>query len=136
MTAAAAVAAVRPGHGIELGLHEMLAAGTAVSASAKDPDLVDKVRFLHCGLFFEFLNRKYTALMRQPGKPVFINLLRGKACLAPGWPKSLSRACKIGWADELPDEYHPLLLPRLPSSLLAAPGIARSLRSSTGASHR
>jgi hypothetical protein len=43
MAAAASVAPIRARHGIELGPHEMLAAGSAVPASAKDPDLVDKI---------------------------------------------------------------------------------------------
>jgi hypothetical protein len=43
MPAPAAVAPIRARHGIELGPHEMLAAGSAVPASAKDPDLVDKI---------------------------------------------------------------------------------------------
>jgi len=43
MTAPAAVAAIGTCHGIELGAHEMLAAGAAVPAPGKDPDLVNKV---------------------------------------------------------------------------------------------
>jgi len=43
MAATAAVATVGSRHGIEFRLHKMLAAGAAMPAPAKDPDLVDKV---------------------------------------------------------------------------------------------
>jgi hypothetical protein len=45
--ASAAIAAVGPGQGIELGTGKMFAAGAAVSASAKNPYLIYKIAFLH-----------------------------------------------------------------------------------------
>ena len=43
MAAASAIAPVGTRHIIEFGLHKMLAAGAAMPASGKDPDLIDKV---------------------------------------------------------------------------------------------
>jgi hypothetical protein len=43
MRPAPPVAAIRPRHSIEFGLHKMLAAGPAVTAPAEDPDLIDKI---------------------------------------------------------------------------------------------
>ena len=43
MRSPAPVTTIRTRHGIELGLHKMLAASTSVPASRKYPDLVDKI---------------------------------------------------------------------------------------------
>jgi hypothetical protein len=43
MAAPAAIPAIRPGHRIVLGTHKMFAACPAMSAPAKNPDLVDKI---------------------------------------------------------------------------------------------
>ena len=51
MRAAPAIATIGTGFGVELGTHEMLAAGASVAAAAEYFDLVNKIRFLrHCAI--------------------------------------------------------------------------------------
>ena len=51
MTTTTAVTAVRPGQWIEFCTGKMPATGSTMAASAKDPDLVNKITFLQGVLF-------------------------------------------------------------------------------------
>jgi hypothetical protein len=51
MTSTPAIAAIRSGESVVFSAHKMLTTSSAMSALAKNPDLVYKIAFFHFNLF-------------------------------------------------------------------------------------